>query len=73
MRKKMMGGGMSTRKMYKAGSSNPKKADAKKIEKTFKPKKNLKKVDAKKNPGLAKLPPRVRNKMGFLKKGGAVK
>ena len=45
----------------------------KKIEKTFKPKKNLKKVDAKKNPGLAKLPPRVRNKMGFLKKGGAVK
>ena len=35
--------------------------------------KALKKVDAKKNPGLAKLPPRVRNKMGFLKKGGAVK
>ena len=69
----MMGGGMSTRKMYKAGSANPKMAAAKKIEKTFKPKKNLKKVDAKKNPGLAKLPPRVRNKMGFLKKGGAVK
>ena len=35
--------------------------------------KALKAVDKKKNPGLAKLPPRVRNKMGFLKKGGAVK
>ena len=69
----MMGGGMSTRKMYKAGSSNPKKADAKKIEKTFgKKKKSLKKVEAKKNPGLAKLPTRVRNKMGFMKKGGKV-
>ena len=74
MRKKMMGGGMSTRKMYKAGSPNPKKADAKKIEKTFgSKKKNLKKVDAKKNPGLAKLPTKVRNKMGFMKKGGKVK
>ena len=41
MRKKMMGGGMSTRKMYKAGSSNPKKADAKKIEKTKKRSKKL--------------------------------
>ena len=32
----------------------------------------LKKVDTNKNPGLAKLPPEVRNKMGFLKKGGKV-
>ena len=32
----------------------------------------LKKVDTKKNPGLAKLPPEVRNKMGYLKKGGKV-
>jgi len=63
-----MGGGMMMQKpMMKKGG------DAKKIEKTFKPKKNLKKVDAKKNPGLAKLPPRVRNKMGFMKKGGKVK
>ncbi len=69
----MMGGGMSARKMYKAGSANPKMAAAKKIEKTFKPKKKLKKVDAKKNPGLAKLPTKVRNKMGFMKKGGKVK
>ena len=63
-----MGGGMMMKKpmMQKGG-------DVKKIQKTFKPKKNLKKVDAKKNPGLAKLPPKVRNKMGFLKKGGAVK
>ncbi len=63
-----MGGGMMMQKpMMKKGG------DAKKIEKTFKPKKNLKKVNAKKNPGLAKLPPQVRNKMGFMKKGGAVK
>jgi|TARA_B100000900_G_scaffold288941_1_gene247878 hypothetical protein len=36
-------------------------------------KKKLKKVDKKKNPGLAKLPTKVRNKMGFMKKGGKVK
>jgi len=30
----------------------------------------LKKVDKKKNPGLAKLPMRVRNNMGYAKKGG---
>lgn len=30
-------------------------------------------VDKTKNPGLAKLPTEVRNKMGFLKKGGPVK
>jgi len=33
----------------------------------------LKKIDKNKNPGLAKLPPKVRNKMGFLKSGGRVK
>ena len=32
----------------------------------------LKKVDKSKNPGLAKLPEKVRNKMGFLAKGGKV-
>ena len=36
-------------------------------------KKRLKPVDKKKNPGLAKLPRKVRNKMGFMKKGGRVK
>ena len=35
-------------------------------------KKNLKPVDKEKNPGLAKLPPEVRNKMGFMKDGGMV-
>jgi len=35
--------------------------------------KKLKPVDKKKNPGLAKLPTKVRNKMGFMKKGGMVK
>jgi hypothetical protein len=48
-----------------------------KIKKTFNPKmskaKNLKKVDSKKNPGLAKLPIEVRNKMGYAKKGGLAK
>tara|TARA_Y100001951_G_C11286645_1_gene269156 strand:- start:210 stop:614 length:405 start_codon:yes stop_codon:yes gene_type:complete len=33
-------------------------------------KKNLKPVDKAKNPGLAKLPTEVRNKMGFMKEGG---
>ena len=54
-----MGGGMMMKKpMMKVGGN------VKKIEKAFKPKKN---------PGLAKLPTKVRNKMGFMKKGGAVK
>ena len=33
----------------------------------------LKPVDKQKNPGLAKLPTQVRNKMGYMKKGGRVK
>ena len=33
----------------------------------------MKPVDKKKNPGLAKLPTEVRNRMGFMKKGGDVK
>ena len=33
----------------------------------------LKPVDKEKNPGLAKLPTKVRNKMGYMKKGGRVK
>ena len=35
--------------------------------------KNLKPVDKAKNPGLAKLPTKVRNKMGYMKDGGMVK
>ena len=67
MKKPMMQKGGDIKKIQKAfgpGSTNPKKSPGKK---------NLKKVDAKKNPGLAKLPTKVRNKMGFMKKGGAVK
>jgi len=33
----------------------------------------LKPVDKKSNPGLAKLPTDVRNKMGYAKKGGSTK
>ena len=33
---------------------------------------SLKPVDKSKNPGLAKLPTEVRNKMGYMKKGGKV-
>ena len=33
----------------------------------------MKPVDANENPGLAKLPIEVRNKMGYMKKGGNVK
>jgi hypothetical protein len=98
MRKKMMGGGMMQRPMYKDGSKS-KKPESKIIsisvgvgkakdypgikkimEMNKKGKKKfsdggsaLKKVDKEKNPGLAKLPTKVRNKMGFMKKGGKVK
>ena len=36
-------------------------------------KKNLKPVDSQKNLGLSQLPTSVRNKMGYMKKGGMVK
>ena len=39
--------------------------------KKFKEGGTMKKVDMKKNPGVAKLPTAVRNKMGFMKEGGA--
>jgi hypothetical protein len=38
--------------------------------KKFKEGGTMKPVDMKKNPGMAKLPTAVRNKMGFMKKGG---
>ena len=50
------------------------KSNIQKIKETFGPRqsqaKNLKTVDKKKNPGLAKLPMEVRNKMGYAAKGG---
>ena len=54
----------------KIGTPKP-KSNVDKIRETFAPKnKNLKPVDKKKNPGLAKLPTKVRNKMGYMKSGG---
>ena len=38
--------------------------------KTFREGGAMKPVDAKKNPGMAKLPTAVRNKMGYMKEGG---
>jgi len=49
------------------------KTNVEKIRETFAPKnKNLKPVDPKKQKGLAKLPTKVRNNMGYMKKGGVV-
>ena len=71
-REKKMGGGMMGRRFgMKQGTPFKKETDVDKIKKTFAPKgKNLKPVDKKKNPGLAKLPTKVRNKMGYMKSGG---
>ena len=57
------GGGGAMKKRMKGGGV---------MKKRMKKKKGLKKVDKKKNPGLAKLPKKVRNKMGFMKRGGKV-
>jgi|21_taG_2_1085346.scaffolds.fasta_scaffold95843_1 hypothetical protein len=54
------------------GSPKP-KTSVDKIKETFSPKgTNLKPVDPKKQKGLSKLPKQVRNKMGYMKKGGVV-
>ena len=73
-RVKKMGGGMMKRPMYKDGS--PKKEKGAEIggEAGFKfmnEKKGLKPVKPNQK-GLKKLPTEVRNKMGFMKKGGVV-
>ena len=67
MKKRVLkrGGGAMKKRMKRAGDVD--------IIKKKKKKKGKKKVDAKKNPGLAKLPEKVRNKMGFMKRGGKVK
>ena len=72
-REKKMGGGMMGRRFGMKSGTNPfkKETDVDKIKKTFSPKgKNLKPVDPKKQKGLSKLPRAVRNKMGYMKKGG---
>jgi len=53
------------------GDTMKKKTNVQKIKETFSPKgKNLKPVDPKKQKGLAKLPRKVRNNMGYMKSGG---
>jgi hypothetical protein len=53
------------------GDTMKKKTNVEKIKETFSPKgKNLKPVDPKKQKGLAKLPRKVRNNMGYMKSGG---
>jgi len=72
-REKKMGGGMMGRRFgMKMGTPKP-KTNIEKIKETFSPKgKNLKPVDPNKQKGLSKLPKQVRNKMGYMKKGGVV-
>ena len=53
------GGGVMKKRLNRGGDVEAMKKKKKK--------KGKKKVDAKKNPGLAKLPEKVRNKMGFIK------
>ena len=57
------GGGVMKKRLKRGGDVEAMKK---------KKKKGKKKVDAKKNPGLAKLPKKVREKMGFMKRGGKV-
>ena len=73
---KLATGGRVGRKFGGGMDMGRRKTAVEKIKETFSPKKsaaknkNLKPVDKKKNPGLAKLPIEVRNKMGYAKKGG---
>jgi hypothetical protein len=73
---KLATGGRVGRKFGGGMDMGRRKTAVEKIKETFGPKKtaaknkNLKPVDKKKNPGLAKLPIEVRNKMGYAKKGG---
>ena len=71
-RENKMGGGMMGRRFgMRSGTPFKKETNVDKIKKAFGPKgKNLKPVDPKKQKGLSKLPREVRNKMGYMKKGG---
>jgi len=60
----------SKKKMYPGGGHFKKKANANMPKQQMKKGGKLKPVDANKNPGLAKLPTDVRNKMGFMDMGG---
>ena len=74
LRENKMGGGMMGRRFgMRSGTPFKKETDVDKIKKTFSPKgKKLKPVDPKKQKGLSKLPREVRNKMGYMKRGGRV-
>ena len=69
---KLATGGRVGKKFGGGMDMGRRKTAVEKIKETFSTKKNknLKPVDKKKNPGLAKLPIEVRNKMGYAKKGG---
>jgi hypothetical protein len=54
-------------------SGKPKASKAAPVKKKMKSGGSLKPVDSSKNPGLAKLPTEVRNKMGYQKNGGKLK
>ena len=72
-RENKMGGGMMGRRMgYSRGTPKP-KTNVEKIKETFGPKSGLKKINPKKQKGLAKLKkvrPDVVRKMGYMKRGG---
>ena len=71
-REKKMGGGMMGRRFGMRIGSKP-KTNVEKIKETFAPKSGLKKIDPKKQKGLAKLKkarPDVVRKMGYMKRGG---
>ena len=72
-REKKMGGGMMGRRFgMRSGTPKP-KTNVQKIKETFATKSGLKKIDPKKQKGLAKLKkarPDVVRKMGYMKKGG---
>ena len=69
VKKKMKDGGMARKKMEMPTPAGGKMKPAKPGSGTGK----MKPVDREKNPGLAKLPKGVRNRMGFMKKGGSTK
>ena len=72
-RENRMGGGMMGRRMgYSRGTPKP-KTNVQKIKEAFATKSGLKKIDPKKQKGLAKLKkarPDVVRKMGYFKRGG---
>ena len=69
---KLATGGRVGRRLGGGMNMSRRKTNVEKIKEAFSTKKNknLKPVDKKKNPGLAKLPIEVRNKMGYAKKCG---